>query len=134
MKQIAADMGLSVPMLYKWAQPADESGTVNPLDRVEALMSATEDPRIVHWICEHSGGFFMRNPKTDRNHRPELVPATNEVVQEFADLLGEIAKAASDHHISPEESKNIRARWEELKSVTEKFVHCCEQSDFSAVR
>ena len=28
----------------------------------------------------------------------------------------------------------IRARWNELKSVTETFVHCCEQGNFDALR
>ena len=41
-----------------------------------------------------------------------------------------IATAAADNHISRKESKHIRARWEQLKSVTEGFVHCCEQGNF----
>ena len=43
-------------------------------------------------------------------------------MQEFADLLAVIATAAADNQITPKESKTIRARWEELKSVTETFV------------
>ena len=53
------------------------------------------------------------------------------LVQEFADLLSVVALAATDNHITPPEARTIRARWEELKSVTEGFVHCCENGNFT---
>ena len=66
-KQIAADLGLSISMIYKWAEPPEEgagSGASNPLDRVEALIRSTNDPRLVQWISQRAGGFFINNPKT----------------------------------------------------------------------
>ena len=42
--------------------------------------------------------------------------------------------AADDNQITPAEAKEIRARWEELKTVTEGFVACCEQGNFSHLR
>ncbi len=135
-KQIAGDLGLSQSLIYKWAE-ADESGgsgAANPLDRMEALVKSSKDVRIVHWICERAGGFFIRNPEHNWPHPDYLVPATNMIVQEFADLLGVIAIAASDNKINKPEAETIRARWEELKSVTECFVHCCEQGNFSAIK
>jgi hypothetical protein len=135
-KQVAADLGLSLSMIYKWAEPDDGtgSGTPNPLDRIEALIHSTNDPRLVQWICQRGGGFFILNPKTNKPHPSFLIPATNEIVQEFADLLAVIATAASDNQISPKEAVSIRARWEELKSVTECFVACCEEGNFSALK
>jgi len=135
-KQVAADLGLSLSMIYKWAEPdeGNGSGAANPLDRIEALLKSTNDPRIVHWLCQRAGGFFIRNPKTTNGHPDYLIPATNEIVQEFADLLAVIATAAADNHISRAESKAIRARWEELKSVTETFVACCEQGNFARLK
>lgn len=135
-KQVSADLGLSLSMIYKWAEPneGDGSGTVNPLDRIEQLIRSTNDVRLVQWLCQRAGGFFILNPKTNRPHPDFLIPATNEIVQEFADLLAVIAVAAADNHISQAEAKNIRARWEELKSVTEGFVACCEEGNFSALR
>ena len=62
------------------------------------------------------------------------MPATNQIVQEFADLLAVIATAATDNQISKPESKTIRARWEELKAVTEGFVQCCEQGNFTPLK
>jgi hypothetical protein len=58
----------------------------------------------------------------------------NQIVQEFADLLAVIANAAVDSHINADEAATIRKRWEDLKSVTETFVHCCEKGDFGSLR
>lgn len=136
-KQVAAELGLSLSMIYKWAEPPDEaagSGAANPLDRIEALHRCTGDTRLVQWICQRGGGFFIKNPKTTHPHPEFLIPATNEIVQEFADLLAVIATAASDNQITREEAKKIRARWEELKTVTEGFVRCCEEGNFGRLR
>lgn len=136
-KQVASEMNLSLSMIYKWAEPPDAaagSGAANPLDRMEALVHATKDPRLVQWLCERAGGFFIKNPKAMWPHPYYVIPATNQIVQEFADLLSVIATAAADHSITKQEAKNIRARWEELKSVTEGFVHGCEQGNFVPIK
>jgi len=146
-KQVAADLGLSLSMVYKWAEPPNDasglrseatdrragSGTGNPLDRIEALLTSTGDHRLVQWICQRAGGFFIQNPKNIA-HPHYLIPATNQIVQEFADLLHVIATATADDQISSSEAKQIRARWEELKTVTEGFVACCEQGNFDHIR
>jgi len=123
-------------MIYKWAEPneGDGSGTANPLDRIEALLRSTGDKRIVQWLCQRAGGFFILNPKSTKPHPDYLIPATNEIVQEFADLLSVIAFAAADNRITQKEAESIRGRWEELKSVTEEFVVCCEQGSFAALK
>ncbi|MCZ7640981.1 MAG: hypothetical protein M5U12_35965 [Verrucomicrobia bacterium] len=106
-KQIAADLGLSLSLIYKWAEPTTEtgSGATNPLDRLEQLIRSTTDDRIVQWVCQRAGGFFIRNPKAVWPHPPDLIPATNQVVQEFADLLSVIASAAADNVVSPSRSQ-----------------------------
>jgi hypothetical protein len=45
-----------------------------------------------------------------------------------------IAAAATDNTITQREAKDIRGRWEELKSVTEGFVRCCEAGNFGPVQ
>ncbi len=133
-KELAADLDLSTSMIYKWAEPSVAgSGIGNPLDRIEALLKSTGDQRLVQWICQRAGGFFIQNPK-HTPHPHQLIPATNQIVQEFADLLHVIATATGDDKISPTEAKEIRARWEELKTVTESFVTGCEQGDFDPLR
>jgi hypothetical protein len=136
-KQVSAKLGLSLSMIYKWAEPGDPttgSGSTNPLDRIDALIQCTNDPRLVQWLCQRAGGFFMRNPKTTHPHPSYLIPATNEIVQEFADLLAVVANAAHDNQITHAESQQIRARWEVLKSVTETFVACCEEGNFRTLK
>jgi hypothetical protein len=135
-KQVSDDIGVSSSVLYKWAEPpehASGSGVGNPLDRVEALLKSTGDPRIAQWVCQRANGFFIPNPKSVP-HPHYLIPATNQIVQEFADLLAVIAKAAHDNEVNSSEAKQIRARWEQLKSVTEGFVAGCEQGDFDHIR
>jgi hypothetical protein len=135
-KQVAAEMGLSLSMIYKWAEPdsGTGSGAANPLDRIEALMRCTKDHRIAQWLCHRAGGFFILNPSHDKPHPAMLMPATNQIVQEFADLLAVIAAASADDQITASEADNIRTRWEELKTVTETFVDCCERGDFRAIK
>jgi Phage regulatory protein CII (CP76) len=134
-KQVSDEIGISASVLYKWAElpeHAGGSGVSNPLDRVEALLRSTGDPRIAQWICERANGFFIRNPKNiPQPHY--LIPATNQIVQEFADLLNVVAQAAHDNEVTQAEAKQIRSRWEALKSVTEGFVACCENGNFEHI-
>ncbi len=131
-KQIAAEMALSLSLIYKWTEApegGDGHGSNNPLDRIDQLLRITGDKRIAQWVCERAGGFFITNPEAVP-HTHTLIPATNAIVQEFADMLQVIAGAAADQAVSPAEAKSIRARWEELKSVTEGFVHAAELGKF----
>lgn len=131
-KQIAADLQLSLSLIYKWAEPPENdsgSGASNPLDRVGQLIRSTNDPQIAQWICEQAHGFYIRNPEYLPTGQP-LIPITNDIVKEFADMLATIAVSSSDSVITKEEAKKIRARWEELKSVTEGFVRAAESGNF----
>ncbi|MCF7687997.1 MAG: hypothetical protein K9M98_08160 [Cephaloticoccus sp.] len=132
-KQIASDMGLSLSLIYKWAEPpADGSGANNPLDRVGQLITSTGDARLAQWVCEQSGGFFIRNPQSVK-HTGHLIPLTNDIVQDFADMLATIAISSSDNVITNQEARNIRDRWERLKSVTEGFVRAAESGNFEQI-
>jgi hypothetical protein len=133
-KQIAADMNLSLSLIYKWAEPPEDdsgSGTSNPLERVGQLIRVTGDTRIAQWVCEQANGFFIRNPE-NLPPVPTLIPVTNDIVQEFADMLATIAHASADNTITKDEAKTIRRRWEELKSVTEGFVRAAETGNYGA--
>jgi len=136
-KRVASELGLSLSMIYKWAEPPDHaagSGSTNPLDRLDGLYQCTKDTRLIQWLCQRAGGFFILNPKTKNPHPEFLMPATNEIVQEFADLLSVISAAAADNQITEAEATKIRERWEELKSVTENFVACCEKGNFRPLK
>ena len=134
-KQVADALGLAASTIYKWSEQPEHaggSGIGNPLDRIESLLQCTGDQRIAQWICQRAGGFYIQNPK-DIPQPHYLIPATNQIVQEFADLLAVIAKAAHDNEVKRPEAGEIRARWEALKSVTEGFVACCEKGNFEHI-
>lgn len=134
-KQIADVTGLSLSMIYKWSEEVSEtgSGATNPLDRIERMIKATDDPRLVQWLCEQAGGFFICNPAASRPQTDHLMPATNQILQDFANLLSVVAQAAADNNISKDEAQRIRVEWESLKSATEGFVKCCEEGNFRGV-
>jgi hypothetical protein len=135
-KQLAAEMGLSASLIYKWAEPGEAggSGSVNPLDRVEQLARMTDGARVAQWVCACADGYYVKNPKAHTGGEPHsLVTASHEIVQEFADVLSTVSAAATDNKITKTEAKDIRARWQHLQSVTEEFVRGCEQGDFQDI-
>ena len=82
-------------------------------------------------MFERAGGFYIPNSEV-KPHDPALLPATNEIVQELTGLLRVIALVGADHEITAPGARDIRARCEDLKSVTEAFVHAAEGGRFSA--
>jgi transcriptional regulator with XRE-family HTH domain len=135
-KEVAAELGVSLSLVYKWTQPNTElgSGSRNPLDRVFELLRITKDPTIVEWLCERCGGYFVRNPESSCEQGYEVMPATTQIVEQFGALLAEISRAAQDDSITADESERIRKIWDALKSFTEGFVNCCEEGDFTKIR
>ncbi|MDF1823328.1 MAG: hypothetical protein P1U68_01725 [Verrucomicrobiales bacterium] len=135
-KEIASDLGVSLSLVYKWAQPNSEtgSGSRNPLDRIEKLIELTQDPEILEWLSQKAGGYFVMNPKSSCEQGYEVVPATHVIVQQFAGLLDVVSKAAQDNTIDPDESAQIRIVWDKLKSYCEGFVRCCEEGDFEQIQ
>jgi len=135
-KEIASELGVSLSLVYKWAQPSDGdgSGSRNPLDRVEALLELTKHPAIAEWLCHRAGGYFVVNPKSSCDEGYEVVPATHTIVQQFAGLLDTVSKAAQDNSITHEESAQIRVVWDRLKAYCEGFVRCCEEGDFEQIQ
>ena len=131
-KAVASDLGISLSLVYKWAekQSDDGSGSRNPLDRLLKIVELSDDLRIVEWICQQTGGYFVRNPKSSCQKGFQVLPATNEIVGQFSVLLQQISTAALDHSITKQEAKEIRECWDKLKSYAEGFVRCCEEGDY----
>jgi transposase-like protein len=132
-KAVASELGVSLSLVYKWAQEQSEtgSGSRNPLDRLLEIIRLTEEPRIIEWLCEKCDGYFVRNPSSSCEQGFEVLPATNEIVAQFAALLSQISQAALDNSITLDEARDIRAQWDRLKCYGEGFVRCCEEGDFT---
>jgi hypothetical protein len=133
-KAIAAKLGLSTALVYKWCQepPSRDpqaSGALNPLDRVKVLYELTRDPRLINWLCQAAGGFFVPNPSPEPTRLDEqLLGVTQRVVEDFGQLLSEISRSIeNDGLITRLEADRIRRSWEHLKSQAERFVVACEK-------
>ncbi len=134
-KAVAAELGVSLSLVYKWAQDQSDtgSGSRNPLDRLLEIIRITDDTRLVEWLCQQSDGYFVRNPDSNCDDGFEVLPATSEIIDQFSKLLRRISESALDHSITPEEAGSIRDSWDTLKRYAEGFVRCCEEGDFETI-
>src|SRR5580698_6297099 len=92
-KAVAAALKVSPALVYKWCEPSadadDQSGAKNPLDRVREMYLLTKDIRLVRFLCNEAGGFFVANPVPDlRKSLDETVfSQTRAMVRDFSELL-----------------------------------------------
>ncbi|RME40221.1 MAG: hypothetical protein D6788_03800 [Planctomycetota bacterium] len=136
-KALAADLHLSPALVYKWCQPwdpddPDAGGARNPLDRLAQILRATGDRRIVSWICEQAGGFFVPNPPEHaQSISTELLRNTQQLVNDFSRMLAAVTQSVEDDgRIEPAEAERIRRAWELLKQTAEAFTIACERGLF----
>jgi hypothetical protein len=127
-KKVASDLGISLSLLYKWSEPAHESGAANPLDRVAELCRVTGDPRPIAWLCQQQDGVFVKNPPTDgrKVERVDVLRDTQRILKEFSDVLNAVSTGWEDARLNPGEAAEIRREWDELKAIAETFVRQCE--------
>ena len=133
-KALAARLNLSTALVYKWCQesPRDEpgsSGARNPLDRLKEIYDATEDTRVLNWLCNQADGHFVANPQVAPGEEEgNLLATTQRVVVDFGDMLAAISRSIeNDGQITADEADHIRQAWEKLKGKAETFVRACEQ-------
>lgn len=140
-KALAARLNLSTALVYKWCQepPGEDpggSGARNPLDRLREIYAATEDQRVINWLCNAAGGFFVPNPPVSPGGaEQDLLATTQRMVADFGDLLGAVSRSLEDdHRISVHEAERIRQSWETLKCTAECFVVACERGMYASDR
>ncbi len=135
-KAVAAELGVSLSLVYKWAEkPTEEnSGSKNPLDRLLQIIELSGDTGVVEWLCRQQSGHFVRDPDVNGVKIDHVLPATQEIIGQFSDLLAEISDAAEDQSVSPADADDIRQCWDKLKSYAEAFVRACENGDFKNMR
>ena len=140
-KAVAAALRVSPALVYKWCEPPaeaddpEQSGAKNPLDRVREMYHLTKDIRLIRWLCNEAGGFFVSNPEVSAPRRTldeRIFGETRGMVREFSELLDTVtASLETTPGIQPEEADAIRQRWEDLKACVEKFVISCERGDYT---
>ena len=131
-KAVAAELGVSLSLVYKWTEPASAtgSGSRNPLDRLQKVIELSGDTGIVRWLCQQNGGHFVQNPAFETSGIRHVLTATQEIISQFSELLSQISAAAIDQSIKKDEAEDIREVWDKLKSYADGFVSCCEEGDF----
>jgi hypothetical protein len=138
-KKIAAELGLSQSLVYKWSQnKADpeswqQGGAVNPLDRIKQLYELTGDAELINWLCQTADGYFVKNPAVKKSSRDAQALRNIQLfIKEFSEALDAISKSYDDDKsIDSKEAVKIRNAWEDLKRVGEAFVRECEKGDFN---
>ena len=140
-KAVAAALKVSPALVYKWCEPPaekedpDQSGAKNPLDRVREMYELTKDIRLIRWLCNSAGGFYVANPVPELRKSLEetIFSETRAMVRDFSELLDEITESLEDDaRIDQGEADQIRQKWEDLKAVVERFVISCEKGHYQA--
>jgi hypothetical protein len=135
-KTVAAALKISSALVYKWCEPPaekedpDQSGAKNPLDRVREMYHLTKDIRLIRWLCNDAGGFFVASPKpaTTKSLDESIFAETREMVHDFSELLQTVTQSMDDKPgIQLDEADRIRQKWEDLKACVEHFVLSCEK-------
>lgn len=138
-KAVAAALKVSPALVYKWCEPPadaddpDQSGARNPLDRVREMYLLTRDIRLIRWLCNQAGGFFVANPVPEirKSVDERIYHETRAMVRDFSELLDAVtASVEDDPHIDSQEADVIRDKWEDLKACVERFVISCEKGHY----
>ena len=135
-KAVAAELRVSLSLVYKWAEKPSEtgSGSRNPLDRLMEIIELSGDSGITEWLCRQQGGYFVKDPDVSLRKLDHVLPATQQIIGQFSDLLNQISGAAEDHSVSENEADEIRQCWDNLKSYAEGFVRDCENGEFEVMQ
>jgi hypothetical protein len=134
-KAVASDLGVSLSLVYKWAEKPTEngSGSRNPLDRLLQIIELSEDIGIIEWLCRQQGGYFVRDPAIDPREQGHLFQRTQQIIGQFSGLLQGISAAVEDHSVTKDEANEIRLLWDKLKGEGETFVRACEEGYFQEI-
>ncbi len=138
-KPVAAALRVSTALVYKWCEPpakeeeTEQSGARNPLDRLRELLRLTGDTRLVRWLCNEAGGFFVLNPETQiaKPVEEQIFTQTRSMVRDFSELLDAVTESVEDDsNIDAGEAVQIREKWEDLKACVEQFVLAAERGHY----
>ena len=131
-KRVAQELQVSLSLVHQWSRGHHgQSDAMNPLERTAQLVALTGNDELLEWLCAQRGGFFVKNtaPKPSPQ-KLELIAAECELVKDCGALLAESFQAVAAKDLSPAKVSLVRANWEKLKAVAERFVRLLEAGRF----
>ena len=125
-KHVAQELGVSLSLVYKWAEaPIVGSGASNPLDRIEVITRLAQDMAPLAWLCERFNGSFVGHPTAEAT-TTDFLRGISRIMLELGQLLAEFSDLRDN--ITPARARDMRQRWEQVKSVMEKYIAAAEQN------
>ena len=128
----AKALSLSVSAVSKWQEPSldfSDSGSLNPLDRIETVMRTAIDLGVAHdmalspvfYLGERFGFVPMVLPKAPAC-LAEISKQLNKVVAEFGHVIQESAEALEDGRITEQERRGIEREAQHLYAALGQFL------------
>lgn len=131
-KRVAREMGVSLSLVDKWCKPRSPrgSGTRNPLDRAAELYRLTRERRLVEWLCEQAGGYFVPNVSGKDLPKRELLSAAGRVQEAMGHFQSAMGEALKDSVVTGPEAQAIRKNWASLQQEVEGLLNRCDLGVF----
>lgn len=134
-KAIARAVRVSAALLYKWQEPSNsinDSGALNPLDRVAEITRLTGDTRLVEWLCQQAGGVFVPLPAPVVDVSRCINTVTRDVAGKLFGTLDVLVEAGGDGVIDQKETEAFRCAWQGTVGSVESVVRATERGLFAA--
>lgn len=138
-KHIASELGVSLSLVYKWAEPPSlGSGASNPLDRTEALVRLSGSHVPLQWLCGRFGGAFATGGAAEGEPRP-LPEAFGMLTRQLGNFLAEIGALVEGGRGGEGgergdggggddmKAAELRVQWEKLKACAEMALCMMDQ-------
>lgn len=103
-KQIASDLGIAVNTLIRRVN-IDYPDRPFRVEDLPALVNSTGDDTPLHFICEKSGGVFLRLPKAEG--RVPVHVACMDSIDRFGKLMTECSEALADGRVTLDEADKL---------------------------
>jgi len=115
--RVAKRLGRSSSLVHKWCEPATDftdSGAINPLDRIEAIIEESLKAGVpardayapIHYLAQQFGGLFL--PPVPRTiNTVEISQQLCRTIKEASEVFSVAAKALEDDKLTPNERQEI---------------------------
>ena len=135
-KEVAKRLVRSVPLIYRWTQAThdySESGALNPLDRIEAIVSESlsqgsdrGDALLpIRWLASRFNLVVIDVPVTG-DCESDAVRAMLDTVKEFGELAAASSEAMADGSISRTDRRSILKEGREVQESLARYLAVVE--------